>query len=116
MLHNIRKSANLILLANSSIFLALAIVFAIAATLGSSALAQSATTGAIGGTITDSGGALLPATSVTVKSADTGLARTVKSNSSGEYSVQELEPGTYSATFVADGFEELVDPDRSIDC
>jgi hypothetical protein len=68
------------------------------------ALAQSATTGAIGGTITDSGGALLPAATVTVTSNDTNLARTVKSNNSGEYIVPQLQPGTYSATFTADGF------------
>ena len=70
-----------------------------------SAHAQSATTGAIGGTISDNSGALLPGATVTVKSADTGVSRTVMSNASGEYSVSELDPGTYSATFTADGFE-----------
>ncbi len=105
MLHNIRKSAHFVHLAHSSIYVALAIVFAIATTLGSSAFAQSATTGGIGGTITDSGGALLPATTVTVNSIETGLTHSVKSNASGEYSFPLLEPGTYSATFVADGFE-----------
>ena len=37
------------------------------------ASAQSATTGAIGGTVTDNGGALLPAATITVKSTDTGI-------------------------------------------
>ena len=72
------------------------------------ALAQSATTGAIGGVIADSNGALLPGTSITVKSVDTGALRTVKSNASGEYRVTELEPGNYTATIVADGFETSV--------
>ena len=67
--------------------------------------AQSSTTGAIGGTVADSGGALLPSVTITVKSAETGFARTVRSNASGEYLVPELEPGNYSATFTADGFE-----------
>jgi hypothetical protein len=67
--------------------------------------AQSATTGAIGGTVSDAGGALLPAASITVKSLDTGVTRTVKSNASGEYRVSELEPGTYNATFTVEGFE-----------
>jgi len=67
--------------------------------------AQSATTGAIGGTVSDAGGALLPAATITVKSLDTGVTRTVKSNSSGEYRVSELEPGTYSASFTVEGFE-----------
>jgi hypothetical protein len=67
--------------------------------------AQSATTGAIGGTVADAGGALLPAATITVKSLDTGVTRIVKSNSSGEYRVSELEPGAYSASFTVDGFE-----------
>ena len=67
--------------------------------------AQSATTGAIGGTVSDASGALLPGTAVTVSSPDTGFTRTVKSNASGEYSVPELDPGTYTASFTADGFE-----------
>ena len=66
--------------------------------------AQSATTGAIGGTVSDTGGALLPAATVTVKSNDTGATLTVKTNASGEYRVPELAPGTYTATFAADGF------------
>ena len=80
-------------------------VFAFAPMGWSAAFAQSATSGAIGGTVTDSGGALLPATVVTAKSTDTGLTRTVKSNASGEYRVSELAPGTYVVTFTADGFE-----------
>jgi len=67
--------------------------------------AQSATTGAIGGTVSDTSGALLPAATVTVKSADTGATRTVKSNASGEYIVPQLEPGNYTAIFTSDGFE-----------
>jgi len=71
----------------------------------STAAAQSATTGAIGGTISDANGALLPGTLVTVTSVDTGLSRTVKANASGEFTIADLEPGTYTATFKADGFE-----------
>jgi hypothetical protein len=69
------------------------------------AMAQSATAGAISGTISDANGALLPNTVVTVVSTETGATRTVKSNSSGEYRVTDLEPGTYKATFIADGFQ-----------
>jgi hypothetical protein len=69
------------------------------------AVAQSATTGAITGTVTDSAGALVPATVVTVKSVDNGTTRTVKASSVGEYTIQELQPGTYTASFTADGFK-----------
>ena len=82
------------------LFIAIAIAFASPA-----AFAQSATTGAIGGVVSDTGGALLPGTAVTVTDTGTGASRTVKSNGSGEYRVPDLEPGTYNAAFTADGFE-----------
>jgi hypothetical protein len=69
------------------------------------AFAQSSTAGAIGGTVTDASGALLPGTVVTVKSTDTGAVRTVKANANGEFRVDDLVPGTYTASFSADGFE-----------
>jgi Carboxypeptidase regulatory-like domain/TonB-dependent Receptor Plug Domain/TonB dependent receptor len=69
------------------------------------AFAQSSTTGAIGGVVSDSNGALLPGSTVTVKSVDNGTARTVKTNGSGEYRVSELEPGVYTAAFASDGFK-----------
>ncbi|HEY4380135.1 MAG TPA: TonB-dependent receptor [Acidobacteriaceae bacterium] len=102
----IRRSAKFAhILTRSSILAALLAIFAFVPTGRTAAFAQSATSGAIGGTITDSGGALVPATVVTVTSADTGITRTAKSNASGEYRVPELAPGTYVATFKADGFE-----------
>jgi hypothetical protein len=67
--------------------------------------AQSATTGAIGGTVSDNGGALLPGATITVKSVEFGVTRTGKTNGSGEYRISELEPGSYSASFTAEGFE-----------
>ena len=45
---------------------------------------------------------------MTVTSTDTAATRTVKSNASGEYRVADLIPGTYTVTFVADGFETYV--------
>jgi len=84
---------------------ALLAVFILASAPLHPAAAQSATSGAIGGTVSDSNGALLPATTVTVKAADTGTTRTVKANSSGEYLISDLVPGVYTATFTADGFE-----------
>lgn len=101
---NFRKSGNLACIVKSSFFAALFAILALASMSGTAAFAQSATTGAIGGTITDSGGALLPRTTVAVKNVATGLARTAKSNDSGEYLVPELEPGIYIAIFTADGF------------
>jgi hypothetical protein len=85
----------------------LVMLLAVLATAGRSpaAHAQSATAGAIGGTVTDVSGARLPGTTVTITSTDTGITRTVKANASGEFTVPDLTPGTYKAVFTADGFE-----------
>jgi hypothetical protein len=101
---NLRTSGNLACIVKSALFAALLVIFVLASEPGSAAFAQSATTGAIGGTVTDSGGALLPGTTITVKSVATGVLRTAKSNDSGEYLIPELEPGIYIAVFTAEGF------------
>jgi hypothetical protein len=76
---------------------------------GASALAQSSTDGAISGKVSDSNGALLPGTVITVTAPDLGITRTAKANSSGEFSIQDLRPGVYTATITADGFETFVE-------
>ena len=81
------------------------VLLGVAAAPVRSAHAQSAATGAIAGTVTDSNGALLPNTVIKITSTDLGVARTVKTNSSGEFRISDLQPGTYTATFVSDGFE-----------
>ena len=69
------------------------------------ALAQSSTTGAIAGSVTDSNGARLPGITVAVKNLGTAEVRTIKANGSGEFRVSELEPGHYQVSITADGFE-----------
>jgi hypothetical protein len=101
-----RKSAN----TAKSAFLAAALcLLALVSAPMQRLLAQSSTTGAIAGTVTDTNGALLPAAAVTITSFADGTTRTVKANASGEYRVSELQPGTYKATFVADGFETYLE-------
>jgi hypothetical protein len=70
-----------------------------------SAHAQSSTAGAIGGTVTDASGALLPGVTITVTSPDRGVTKSKKANASGEFLIPDLEPGTYTVDVVADGFE-----------
>jgi len=105
---NFRQSCSTAPIVKALLF-AWLVFFVSASPSGRTAFAQSATTGAIGGTISDSGGALLPGTTIVVTSVDTGATRTVKSNASGEYRVPELEPGKYSVTFTADGFETYME-------
>jgi len=69
------------------------------------AAAQSATAGAISGTVADTSGARLPGAAIVVTASDIGVTRTAKSNASGEYTVDNLQPGVYTATFTLDGFE-----------
>jgi len=101
-LNTARRSTTL---AKAALFAATLTVSAVFAPAMPTAFAQSATAGAISGTVTDSNGALLPAATITVKSVDTGLTRTAKSNASGEYRIGDLQPGIYTVTFVADGFK-----------
>jgi len=60
--------------------------------------------GGIQGTITDSTGAAIPDALVTVKSQDTGLVRTLTSDSDGNYAITELPLGNYSVTAEKSGF------------
>jgi hypothetical protein len=70
-------------------------------------LAQSTTTGAISGTVTDQSGAILPDVSVTLKSASKGFTQTVKTNNQGAYQFSLLEPGVYTVTISAPNFKTL---------
>jgi hypothetical protein len=83
-------------LSGRSFRLALLIALFVAYSLGSASFqtahAQSATTGAISGTVTDTSGALLPGVTITVTSVDTGVSRIVKANRNGEFTVDELRP------------------------
>ncbi len=63
--------------------------------------------GAIQGSITDASGAVVPNASVVIKATDTGSIREIKTDASGYYSVGPLNPGNYSLTFSAGGFQKL---------
>src|SRR5579862_170282 len=63
-------------------------------------------TGSIGGTVTDSTGAVVPDVKVTTTSpALIGGARTLTSDASGNYKFLELPPGTYAVKFEKQGFK-----------
>ncbi len=70
--------------------------------------AQTASTGALTGTVTDSSGAVLPAVRVTATNEATGEARTVVSQQSGTYVVPLLLPGAYRVEFSAKSFKLAV--------
>src|SRR5258708_9860452 len=84
-------------------------VFAIAL-LFCAALAGHAqvTTGAIAGTVSDASGAVLPGAKIAILNEDTGIARSVLSDSGGRYSAPSLSVGKYKVTVNAEGFQSEV--------
>src|SRR2546423_770932 len=77
-------------------------------TLCSLPLLAQQSSGAIQGTVTDSGGAVVPNAKVTVRNTGTGLERVVQTDNAGDYSVPSLPPGTYSVTVEASGLQKQV--------
>jgi hypothetical protein len=70
--------------------------------------AQSATTGAIAGTVRDTTGAVLPG--VTVEASSPALiekSRTAVTDAEGNYKIVDLRPGTYAVTFSLTGFSTV---------
>jgi len=65
-----------------------------------SILGQTAGTGALTGTITDPSGAVVPNTTVTVTSLDTGQVRTATTGADGIYKINLLPPGNYRMRLV----------------
>src|SRR5438309_8980776 len=63
---------------------------------------------AITGTVTDTSGAVLPGTMVTVKHLETGLTRAVEADTSGDYSIPSLPVGEYELTAEKMGFQREV--------
>src|SRR5580658_11055581 len=62
------------------------------------------TLGGLTGTVTDTSGASVPATTVTIVSDQTKLTRTAETNETGVYSFVDLPIGSYTVTFTHAGF------------
>ncbi|HEY3974517.1 MAG TPA: carboxypeptidase regulatory-like domain-containing protein [Candidatus Sulfotelmatobacter sp.] len=77
-------------------------VFFLFPTLGRT---QSLTSGDVGGTVTDPSGAAVPNATVTLKNNDTGTTQTANSSSTGAYRFALLNPGSYSVSATAPGFQ-----------
>jgi hypothetical protein len=67
-----------------------------------------AQTAEISGIVTDSSGARVPNTNVSVLNRDTGISRSADSNADGFYSVPLLQPGNYTITAKRAGFAAQV--------
>jgi hypothetical protein len=66
--------------------------------------AQSAASAQISGTVVDPQGAVVPGAKVTATNSATGVQRSVNTTSTGNYTIPNLAPGTYSVKVEAKGF------------
>ncbi|MSO30844.1 MAG: carboxypeptidase regulatory-like domain-containing protein, partial [Acidobacteria bacterium] len=74
--------------------------------ISSSAWAQA--TAQMTGTVRDDSGAVLPGVTVTVTQTDTGVTRTVVTEGSGSYVIQNLPTGPYKLEVSLQGFKTYV--------
>jgi len=72
-------------------------------------------TGSLVGTVKDASGAILAGITVTATNTDTGVATTVKSESTGDYVITPLNIGRYSVSVEATGFRKEVRKDIVLD-
>ena len=70
------------------------------------ALAQTATTGAIVGSVTDKNGAVLSGAEVELVNAATNQSVKTTTNSEGQYTFPAVAPGSYTVTFSKAGFNK----------
>src|SRR4051812_3224380 len=83
-----------------------AFVLTIAMLTASMAVAQSATTGAISGMVTDQTGAVVPNAKITVANTAAATSTEATSDASGEFRVTNLTPGTYTVTVKTANFAD----------
>lgn len=84
------------------------LIVGLAIFLGQVVVQAQTTTGAMSGTVTDPGSALVAGATVTVTGVETGAERSAVTNSSGVFDFQGLQPGKYTVTVDAKGFKKTV--------
>ena len=79
-----------------------------------SVMAQTASTGALTGTLKDASGAVIPNATVTATSSDTGAVRTAMTGTDGTYRFSLLPPGNYRVRLEASGFKPVEIPSATV--
>jgi hypothetical protein len=87
-----------------NMILKLALLCAASLTAAGTGRAQSATDGAIGGTVEDQSGSVIPGAKVVIHSNTTNAEQELVSDGSGFFRVVHLQPSTYTVTVTAPGF------------
>jgi hypothetical protein len=94
-------------------FYAFVLSFLLFTSLAPALLAQTAGTGALIGTVTDSTGAVVPNAVVTA-TGENGVARTATTGADGVYKFNLLPPGNYQVKFEAAGFNSVEVPAATV--
>ena len=92
-------------MAGTKLFRTLTLLGAAAMFVGGSARAQTTTEGAISGTVFDATNAAVPGAKIVIHNNQTNAEKTLTSNGSGYFKAPELDPGNYTVTITAAGFE-----------
>ena len=90
-------------------------LFVIAILTSVSAMAQLSGKGGITGTVEDKTGAVIANATVTATNTANGVSTVTKSTGAGDYNFSNLDPGIYSVTTVAPGFEKLTQQNIHVD-
>src|SRR5882757_6888668 len=85
-----------------SVFLALSLVL-----MSCNLISAQVNTATITGVVTDTSGAALPGTKITLVNTGTNSTVTVKSNGSGLFTIPQLQPGDYKARAEHSGFRAV---------
>ncbi|HEX2270133.1 MAG TPA: carboxypeptidase regulatory-like domain-containing protein [Pyrinomonadaceae bacterium] len=75
--------------------------------LSSIAMAQSTTTGAIGGVVSNPNKEVVPGAAVTVRNVETNKEDAATTDDSGRFKVANLQPGRYAVTVNSSGFSQM---------
>src|ERR1700690_2491408 len=93
------------MLTNKGSLCAWLVVASLFVVFASSLGAQSSSTGALSGIVTDATGAVVPNVTVTTTNTETGQVRTATTSADGSYKIALLPPGTYRVKFESAGFK-----------
>jgi hypothetical protein len=84
--------------------LTLALAAMLIASAATSSSGQTAGTGTITGVVTDTSGAAIPNATVVITNTDTGVSRSIQTNSDGSYTATFLQPGHYEVVLGGGAF------------
>ncbi|ADW68337.1 carboxypeptidase-like regulatory domain-containing protein [Granulicella tundricola] len=83
-----------------------ALLFALPLAAISAPLIAQNNTSSLSGTVTDNTGAIVPGANISIENAATNKTQTTQSQSKGEFSFDQIAPGTYQVHVTAPGFSE----------